>query len=618
MSISVAVHLLSGKRAFVEVEADELVESLKHRAQSALVAGRGRLLHSSGEVLDGTKTITEAKLKSGDMLSLHVSQVQLTATRQGGMFPGLAFAALLGDRSVVAWGAPDFGGDCSAVQGQLKNVQQIQASGRASAAILANGSVVTWGSADFGGDSRAVQEQLRDVQQIQACFGAFAAILGDGSVVTWGHDAYGGDSRAVQEQLRDVQQIQACFGAFAAIRSDGSVVTWGDADRGGDSSEVQDQLRDVQQIQASCGAFAAIRSDGSVVTWGSADFGGDSRAVQEQLRDVQQIQASTYAFAAVLGDGSVVTWGSADNGGDSSAVQDQLRDAQQIQASYGAFAAILRDGSVVTWGLANYGGDSSAVQEQLRDVQQIQASSRAFAAVLGDGAVITWGHADYGGDSSLVQDQLRDVQQIQASSRSFAAILGDGSVVAWGHAGDSIQLQDAKGKFQLCGDLESDGGFRGTIGADGSAGSFHLRPFETVLEYGPGNPEWLAGQWTKLHPNWKEMGMLLVRGTPELPESRNNVVHELEFNEEQERASLRIRVCWDCKNPSSDAAAETAASGNAFWRLAPGELSRLGGPDVPGFVVNVWRGKHTLLCLARSMAFGLGLCTEELPTLKVL
>ncbi|OLQ14613.1 hypothetical protein AK812_SmicGene1245 [Symbiodinium microadriaticum] len=259
MSISVAVHLLSGKRAFVEVEADELVESLKHRAQSALVAGRGRLLHSSGEVLDGTKTITEAKLKSGDMLSLHVSQVQLTATRQGGMFPGLAFAALLGDRSVVAWGAPDFGGDCSAVQGQLKNVQQIQASGRASAAILANGSVVTWGSADFGGDSRAVQEQLRDVQQIQACFGAFAAILGDGSVVTWGHDAYGGDSRAVQEQLRDVQQIQACFGAFAAIRSDGSVVTWGDADRGGDSSEVQDQLRDVQQIQASCGAFAAIR-----------------------------------------------------------------------------------------------------------------------------------------------------------------------------------------------------------------------------------------------------------------------------------------------------------------------------------------------------------------------
>ena len=40
--------------------------------------------------------------------------------------------------------------------------------------------VVTWGVA--GGDSSAVQDQLRNVQQIQASNGAFAAILGDGSV----------------------------------------------------------------------------------------------------------------------------------------------------------------------------------------------------------------------------------------------------------------------------------------------------------------------------------------------------------------------------------------------------------------------------------------------------
>ena len=39
-------------------------------------------------------------------------------------------------------------------------------------------SVVTWGSAYHGGDCSAVQDQLDDVQQIQACNGAFAAILG--------------------------------------------------------------------------------------------------------------------------------------------------------------------------------------------------------------------------------------------------------------------------------------------------------------------------------------------------------------------------------------------------------------------------------------------------------
>ena len=34
MSISVDVHLLSGKRASMEVKVDESVESLKHRAQT--------------------------------------------------------------------------------------------------------------------------------------------------------------------------------------------------------------------------------------------------------------------------------------------------------------------------------------------------------------------------------------------------------------------------------------------------------------------------------------------------------------------------------------------------------------------------------------------------------
>ncbi|CAE7939958.1 HERC1 [Symbiodinium sp. KB8] len=380
-----------------------------------------------------------------------------------------AFAAILGDGSVVTWGRADCGGDSSAVQDQLRDVQQIQASDLAFAAILGDGSVVTWGDAQYGGDSSAVQEQLRDVQQIQASESAFAAILGDGSVITWGEAGWGGDSSAVQEQLRDEQQIQASYDAFAAILGDGSVVTWGRDERGGDSSAVREQLKNVQQIQASGGAFAAILGDGSVVTWGGATCGGDSSAVQDQLRDVQQIQASERAFAAILGDGSVVTWGDAYDGGDSSAVQDQLRDVQQIQASYDAFAAILGDGSVVTWGNAAFGGNSSAVLEQLRDVQQIQASFLAWmqtsywCCTLANNQhdlsalreadlmktpfarVLLWGDAGSGGDSSAVQDQLRDVQQIQASHSAFAAIRSDGSVVSWGDAGsggDSSAVQD--------------------------------------------------------------------------------------------------------------------------------------------------------------------------------
>ena len=56
---------------------------------------------------------------------------------------------------------------------------------------------------DYGGDSRAVQEQLINVQQVQATRRVFAAILEVGCVVTWGHAGDGGDSSAVQHQLNN-------------------------------------------------------------------------------------------------------------------------------------------------------------------------------------------------------------------------------------------------------------------------------------------------------------------------------------------------------------------------------------------------------------------------------
>ena len=71
------------------------------------------------------------------------------------------------------------------------------------AAILGDGSVVTWGHAEWGGESSEVQHELKHVLQIQATDGAFAAILGDEAVVTWGDAARGGDSSAVHGQLKN-------------------------------------------------------------------------------------------------------------------------------------------------------------------------------------------------------------------------------------------------------------------------------------------------------------------------------------------------------------------------------------------------------------------------------
>ena len=138
-------------------------------------------------------------------------------------------------------------------------------------------------------NNSAVQGQLKDVQQIQASCGTFAAFHDDRSVVAWGDPDCGGDSEGCAGSAEGcaADPSVSCFfrshDAVPAILGDGSVVTWGDADSGCDSNAVQGQLKDVQQIQASYGAVAAILDDGSVVTWGHADVGGNSQAVQGQL-----------------------------------------------------------------------------------------------------------------------------------------------------------------------------------------------------------------------------------------------------------------------------------------------------------------------------------------------
>ncbi|CAE7743796.1 FTSH1 [Symbiodinium necroappetens] len=224
MPISVDVYLMSGKMVSLEVEGEASVNTLRLRAQSALGVGNGRLLNSFGRLLPERATIAEAKLQSGDVLTLRITQVLLAASKRLVFVHEAAFAKILGDGSVVTWGDSECGGDSSAVQDRLKDVQQIQASGHAFAAILENGSVVTWGDASCGGHFSSSRDPLKDVREIKASQKAFAAILWNGSVVTWGDSKRGGDSRAVQDQLKDVRAIQCSCAAFAAILETGSAL----------------------------------------------------------------------------------------------------------------------------------------------------------------------------------------------------------------------------------------------------------------------------------------------------------------------------------------------------------------------------------------------------------
>lgn len=73
-------------------------------------------------------------------------------------------------------------------------MRQVQGSSCAFSALRADGTVVAWGSEVAGGDISAVEDQLRNVQVIGATATAFAAILSDGSVISWGNAENGGDN----------------------------------------------------------------------------------------------------------------------------------------------------------------------------------------------------------------------------------------------------------------------------------------------------------------------------------------------------------------------------------------------------------------------------------------
>ena len=149
-----------------------------------------------------------------------------------------ALAALQRDGTILSWRKESQ--ECKEIKGAVK----LTGNSMSFAAILADGCVETWGCPRNGGDCSHVQKQLCEVQDIVSTDCAFAAICKSGRVVTWGNYACGGDSSQVQSKLqKDIQSLHATCRAFTAISKDGNIITWGHADYGGDSIDVLEQFR---------------------------------------------------------------------------------------------------------------------------------------------------------------------------------------------------------------------------------------------------------------------------------------------------------------------------------------------------------------------------------------
>ena len=179
-------------------------------------------------------------------------------------------------------------------------MQKIQATDCAFAAILADGSVIAWGKADHGGDSLQVKDQLRNVHDVQVTSSAFAAIVADDRLLRGAINCRVGTPgqsvttsgmcsrfRPQVAHLRHFWQTVLLFlGAIhpmvTALQSkmrsgvSGSfrlpiapLLRSGQMDLLSHGDPQVLVAGGVQQIQATWSTFAAILSDGSVVTWGS-------------------------------------------------------------------------------------------------------------------------------------------------------------------------------------------------------------------------------------------------------------------------------------------------------------------------------------------------------------
>lgn len=163
-----------------------------------------------------------------------------------------------------------------------------------------------------------------------------------------------------------------------------------------------------------------------------------------------------------------------------------------------------------------------------------------------------------------------------------------GGVRIWDDAGGS--------DFWLFGDVQSDGSIKGTIGRSGVSGAFHLAPgFEPLLPLdvepkgaGPWDAAWLSGIWAVLPVKSGFSGCV-----PVLAASAGTPFHELALSK-----SDKVRI--------------DLAGSRGAWRLAPGELQRLGGPLSEDAFVPFSKDGRALLVALDAPNFSV------IPTLHVL
>lgn len=139
-----------------------------------------------------------------------------------------AFAALLYDGNVFAWGDKETGGLIpDEIQTQLTNIKKIYSNHESFVAVSKNGKAYEWGS-PYHEETIPVDIAEGNVKMIVSTTGAFAALLNDGSVRAWGSWLGGGVIPGdCKSKLKKVKMLFSNDDAFTALLPNGIYVSWG-------------------------------------------------------------------------------------------------------------------------------------------------------------------------------------------------------------------------------------------------------------------------------------------------------------------------------------------------------------------------------------------------------
>lgn len=393
---------------------------------------RDRLESGVAKVV-GTKSSFMALKSNGEIVTWGTIQkipnhiYTLTAKNVVNVVPNEnAFATLLSDGSVVAYGHALWGGNLSLTYVSYETLNMLQsgvasirATSGAFCALKSDGTIVTWGKPTMGGSIRHVKtpelsidsSNFTAITKVYANRQAFAARNVRHEVLTWGNPIYGGEHFIPKIS----EPISATATAFACLRFNRSVVTWGFGPDGANTTyrlggNVIRSLINVRVIVATDSAFAALRLDGRVIVWGDPDYGGFNSDAVRGLRTAKEIYSNGGAFVVKETRGKVaVAWGDAEGGGSIPPVirSKMSNGVSNVYNTWRAFAALKSDGSVYAWGNTAEGGNFPL---GLNGVSFICSNHVAFLAVREPPALsVSWGLLDYGGNTSTVNALLRTV-----------------------------------------------------------------------------------------------------------------------------------------------------------------------------------------------------------------